>query len=183
MDDAILALALFEPELAPNFGAMLRLAACFGVPVEVIEPTGFPLDDRRIRRAGMDYVPLSRWRRHLDFAAFEAWRRAHARRLVLLSTAGERPYHRFAFQPRDVLLLGRESSGVPEAVRAAADVALRIPIRLETRSLNVVTAAAIVLGEAARQLGMLDELDRHCRDRCHGRSPKDTGSGMVRGPA
>lgn len=155
-----LAIALFEPELAPNFGAMLRLAACFGVPVEVIEPAGFPLDDRRIRRAGMDYLRHARWRRHLDFAAFERWRRADARRLVLLSTRAPLAYHRFAFRPGDVLLLGRESSGVPDAVRAAADAVLRVPIRPETRSLNLVTAAAIALGEAARQLGVLDEPDR-----------------------
>lgn len=154
------AIALFEPELAPNFGAMLRLAACFGARVEVIEPAGFPLDDRRIRRAGMDYIAHVRWHRHLDFAAFERWRKADARRLVLLSTKGELAYHRFAFRPDDVLLFGRESSGVPERVRSAADAVLRIPIRPQTRSLNVVTAAALVLAEAARQLGVLDELDQ-----------------------
>lgn len=171
---AELGIVVFEPELAPNFGALLRLAACFGVPVEVIEPAGFPLDDRRIRRAGMDYLRHARWRRHPDFAAFERWRRADARRLVLLSTRAPLAYHRFAFRPRDLLLLGRESSGVPDGVRAAADVVLRVPIRPETRSLNLVTAAAVVLGEAARQIGALDELDR-CRGRRSRRDAEAAG--------
>ncbi len=170
------AIALFEPELAPNFGAMLRLAACFGAVVEVVEPAGFPLDDRRIRRAGMDYIGHVRWHRHPDFAAFERWRRASARRLVLLSTRGDLAYHRFAFRPEDVLLFGRESSGVPETVRRAADAVLRIPIRPETRSLNVVTAAALVLGEAARQLGVLDELDRRRSAGCLGRTAEGPGA-------
>jgi len=153
-----LRIALFQPDLAPNFGAMLRLCACFGVAVEVIEPCGFPLDDRRIRRAGMDYLRHVVWRRHMDWPAFEAWRRAGRRRLVALSRHAALPFHRFAFRPDDVLLLGRESAGLPPDILAAADCALTIPLRPEVRSLNVVTAAAIVLAEALRQLGVLDEL-------------------------
>lgn len=155
-----LRIALFQPDLAPNFGAMLRLAACFGAVVEVIEPCGFPLDDRRIRRTGMDYLRHAVWHRHMDWAAFDAWRRGAGRRLVALSRHAPLPYHRFAFRPDDVLLLGRESAGLPTEVLAAADHALTIPLRPEVRSLNVVTAAAIVLAEALRQLGVLDELAR-----------------------
>jgi len=166
-----LRLALFEPDLAPNFGAMLRLAACFGAAVDVIEPCGFPLDDRRIRRTGMDYLAHVRWRRHADFAAFERWRRAEGRRLVALSRHAARPHHRFAFAADDVLLLGRESAGLPAPVRAVADVVLTIPMRPGLRSLNVVTAAAIVLAEALRQLGVLDDW-----------IPRDHGDGGPQGP-
>lgn len=155
-----LRIALFEPDLAPNFGAMLRLAACFGVPVEVIEPCGFPLDDRRIRRAGMDYVRHARWHRHLDRQTFLDWCRCERRRLLALSRHAELPFHRFAFAPRDVLLFGRESAGLPPDMLAAADVRLTVPIRPEVRSLNLVTAAAIVLAEALRQLGVLDDYAR-----------------------
>ncbi len=137
---------------------MLRLCACFGVTVEVIEPCGFPLDDRRIRRTGMDYLRHAVWRRHVDWPAFESWRRSEGRRLVALSRHASLPHHRFAFRPDDVLLLGRESAGLPPEVLAAADHALAIPMRPQLRSLNVVTAAAIVLAEALRQLGVLDEL-------------------------
>lgn len=150
-------LALYQPDRPHNFGAALRLCACFGVRLGVIEPCGFPLDDRRIRQAALDYLAHARWVRHLDFAAFDAARLAEGRRLVLLSTRGERPYHRVSFRPGDTLLLGRESAGVPEAVHARADLRVRIPLRPGLRSLNVVTAGAIVLAEALRQTGGFDE--------------------------
>ncbi len=151
-----LSVALFEPELASNFGAMLRLCACLGVDVEVIEPCGFPLDDRRIRRAGMDYVDHVRYRRHADWARFRAWRATAERRLVLLTSRGDVAHHRFAFRPADILLFGRETCGVPDEVRRQVDAAVRVPVRPGVRCLNLVTAAAIALGEAFRQLGEWD---------------------------
>lgn len=158
-------LALFEPDQPGNFGAALRLAACFGVGLEVIEPCGFPLDERRIRRAAMDYARHAAFRRHVDLAAFIAAMREEGRRLVLLSTAARTAYHRFAFAPGDVLVLGSESGGAPPALRQAA-ASVRIPIRAGLRSLNVVTAAAIGLAEALRQIGGLpmDEEDDRLPD-------------------
>jgi len=150
-------IALYQPELAPNFGAMLRLCACLGVDVEIVEPCGFPLDDRRIRRSGMDYLEHVRYRRHLDWGAFRAWLAEDGRRLVLLSRHAALAYHRVSYEAGDVLLLGRESRGVPDIVRERADLAVRIPMRPAVRSLNLVTAAAIVLGEALRQQGAFDD--------------------------
>ena len=156
-----LRIALHEPDLAPNFGAMLRLAACLGAEVEVIEPCGFPLDDRRIRRSGMDYLRHVRWHRHPDFATFQHACRTAGRRIIALSRHAHRPYHRFTFAPTDVLLLGAESRGLPAAIQARADAVLAIPLRPGLRSLNLVTAAAIVLAEALRQLGVFDVWSAH----------------------
>ncbi len=152
-----LRLALHQPDRPHNFGAALRLCACLGVRLDVIEPCGFPLDDRRIRAASLDYGGHARWVRHMDFAAFETERLAERRRLVLLSTAGERFYHHTVFEPDDILMLGSESAGVPEPVHRCADLRVRIPLRPGMRSLNVATAAAIVLAEALRQTGGLPE--------------------------
>jgi tRNA (cytidine/uridine-2'-O-)-methyltransferase len=127
------------------------LAACLGVALDVIEPCGFPLSDRALKRAAMDYAAQAEVARHDSWAAFTSARTG--RRLVLFTTKAAEPLHGFAFQPDDVLLFGRESAGVPEAVHQAADARLVIPIRPETRSLNVVTAAAVALGEALRQTG------------------------------
>jgi tRNA (cytidine/uridine-2'-O-)-methyltransferase len=146
-------LTLFEPDIPQNTGAILRLGACLGVPVDIIEPCGFLLDDRRLRRAGMDYLASVALMRHASWTAFQAARPPG--RLVLLTTRGAVPYHRFAFRPDDVLLLGRESAGVPEAVHEAAEARLRIPLRQGQRSLNVALAAALVLGEALRQTDLL----------------------------
>ena len=127
------------------------MAACLGVGLDVIEPCGFPLSDRALRRAAMDYAGQAEIARHDSWAAFRA---ARAReRLVLFTTRAAEPLHGFVFRPGDVLLFGRESAGVPDEVHAAADARLVIPIRSETRSLNVVTAAAVALGEALRQTG------------------------------
>lgn len=154
-DPAPLRLALVEPDQPGNFGAALRLAACFGVALEVVEPCGFPLDDRRIRRVGMDYAPHVAVRRHVDLARFLATMDGEGRRLVLLSARAETAYHRFAFAPHDVLVVGSESRGAPPALVAHVPVRLRIPIRPGMRSLNMVTAAAIGLAEALRQLDAL----------------------------
>ena len=145
-------LALFEPDIPQNTGAIMRLAACLGVALDLIEPAGFLLSDRRLKRAGMDYLALVELRRHRSWATFLDGRDRH-HRLILLTTKGSVPYHRFVFAPDDILLLGRESAGVPDAVHAAADARLRIPLREGARSLNVALAAAMVLGEALRQTG------------------------------
>lgn len=148
-----LVLALYQPDIPQNAGALLRTCACLGVAAALIEPAGFPTTDRHFRRAGMDYLDAVALDRHASFAAFEAWRRAEPpRRLVLLTTAGARDYRDAAYRPGDVLMVGRESAGVPAAVHAAADLRVLIPMRPPLRSLNVAVAAAMVLGEALRQL-------------------------------
>ena len=147
----MVALALYQPDIPQNAGTIMRLCACLGVEVHVIEPAGFDLSDRTLRRAGMDYLEHVRLMRHLSWQDFEEWRRQQGRRLVLLTTAATRPYADFAYADADILLLGRESAGVPEAVHEAADAQLVIPIAAGLRSLNVATAAAMVLGEALRQ--------------------------------
>src|SRR5579862_1535323 len=143
-------LALFEPDIPQNTGAILRLAACWGVAVDLIEPFGFLWSDRQLKRAGMDYLGQVAIARHASWARFCADRPPG--RLVLLTTHGTVPHHRFAFAADDILLLGRESAGVPPAVHEAADARLAIPMRAGLRSINVALAAAIVLGEALRQL-------------------------------
>ncbi len=146
-------LALFEPDIPQNAGAMLRLAACLGVPVDVIEPCGFVFADKRLRRAGMDYLDRVALRRHVSWPAFLAARDGGLGRLVLLTTRAETPYAAFRFHADDVLLVGRESAGVPEAVHGAADARVHVPMAAGMRSLNVAVAAAMVLGEALRQTG------------------------------
>ena len=158
MAAASLTLALYQPDIPQNAGTMLRLCACLGLDAAIIEPAGFPTSDRHFRRAGLDYLDAVAIVRHLSFEAFELWRQGAGRRLVLLTTSGALPYSRFAFAPGDVLLVGRESAGVPPAVHAAADARLRVPMRPAFRSLNVAVAAATVLGEAMRQTGGWDAL-------------------------
>jgi tRNA (cytidine/uridine-2'-O-)-methyltransferase len=148
-----LRLALYQPDIPQNAGTMLRMAACFGVAVDIIEPAGFPVSDRHFRRAGMDYLDLCEIARHISWRTFDEARRADGRRLVLLTTKGEAAYADFRFSPFDTLMVGRESAGVPEEVRAAVDARIVIPMRPELRSLNVAVSAAIVLGEALRQTG------------------------------
>jgi len=148
-------LALFEPDIAQNAGAIIRTCACLGADAAIIEPAGFRMGDSRFRRAGMDYLPAVAIGVHDSWAKFEDWRAACGRRLILLTTRGETSLWDFVFRENDILLMGRESSGVPPAVRAAADAAVRIPIRPPLRSLNVGVAAAIALTEALRQLRRL----------------------------
>jgi tRNA (cytidine/uridine-2'-O-)-methyltransferase len=150
-------IALYEPDIPQNTGTILRLGACLGVPVHIIEPAGFPVSDRSFRRAGLDYLDAVKIERHISFAAFEEWRKANGRRLVLLTTKGDTRYPDFAFHDGDLLLVGRESSGVPDRVHAAADVSLRIPMREGLRSLNIAVALSMVLGEALRQTGRLND--------------------------
>ncbi|UYN95216.1 MAG: tRNA (cytidine(34)-2'-O)-methyltransferase [Enhydrobacter sp.] len=144
-------LALFQPDIPQNLGAFIRLSACLGVPLDIVEPCGFPVDDRRMRRAAMDYIDLARIARHASWEAFRRDRQPG--RLVLLTTAAALRLPDMAFRPDDILLVGRESAGVPDDVHQAADLRLRIPLQKGTRSLNVALAAAMVLSEALRQTG------------------------------
>jgi len=142
-------LALFEPDIPQNLGAFIRLAACLGAPLDIIEPCGFPLDDKRIRRAAMAYVDLARIVRHASWQAF--MRDRAPGRLVLLTTSGAQRFPDVAFRTDDTLLLGRESAGVPAEIHDAADLRVRIPLQKGARSLNVALAAAMVLSEGLRQ--------------------------------
>jgi tRNA (cytidine/uridine-2'-O-)-methyltransferase len=145
-------LALFEPEIAGNVGAVMRLGACFGVPIDLIEPMGFAWDDKRVRRTAMDYIDHVEVVRH---PSFDAFRQATPGRLVLLTTKADTSLYDFAFQADDILMFGKESAGVPAGVAAACDARLRIPIRPEVRSFNLATSAALALGEALRQTSLL----------------------------
>ena len=158
MSAAPIALALYEPDIAANAGAMMRTCACLGIDAAIIEPAGFPVSDRRFLRSGMDYLDHVAIERHASFERFETWRRTTGRRLVLLTTKGELRLWDFDFHPGDVLMVGRESAGVPDAVAAVADARVRIPIRPPLRSLNVGIAAALALGEALRQLRQVNDL-------------------------
>ncbi|MGB5185141.1 MAG: tRNA (cytidine(34)-2'-O)-methyltransferase [Xanthobacteraceae bacterium] len=146
-------LALYQPDIAQNTGTILRLCGCLGIEAHIIEPAGFPSTDRAFRRAGMDYLEAVAITRHASWRDFETWRRAAALRLILFTTKATRRYLDFSFAPDDVLLFGRESAGAPEAVHAAADARLLIPMRPGMRSLNVAMAAALAAGEALRQTG------------------------------
>ena len=130
---------------------MLRLAACLGVPVEIIEPAAFDVSDRNLRRSGMDYLTHATIARHISWRAFEAWRRETEGRLVLATTKGAMPYADFIYEPSDIILVGRESAGVPDEVHAAADARIVVPMQPGMRSLNVAVTAAMILGEALRQ--------------------------------
>jgi tRNA (cytidine/uridine-2'-O-)-methyltransferase len=145
-------IALYEPDIPQNAGAILRLGACMGVPVDIIEPCGFLMDDRHLRRAAMDYLAAADFARHASWARYLAERIPG--RLLLLTAQGDAPYHRFPYHPDDTLLLGRETAGVPPEVHACAEARLVIPLRPGLRSLNVAVAAAMVLGEALRQTGL-----------------------------
>jgi len=149
-------LALFEPDIPQNTGALLRLAACFGVAVDLIEPCGFLLDDRRLKRATLDYAADVRLCRHISWEAFRAKRDPQSR-LILMTTMGSVPLHRFTFAPEDTILLGRESAGVPEYVHRVVAARVLIPLRPGARSLNVALTGAIALAEALRQTALFPQ--------------------------
>ena len=144
-------IALYEPDIPQNTGTILRLCACLGVAVDIIEPAGFPTSDRAFRRAGMDYLDQVEIIRHASWATFERWRLEARSRLILFTTKASLSYLDHAYWADDVLLFGRESSGVPNAVHEAADARLLVPMREGLRSLNVAMAAAMAVGEALRQ--------------------------------
>jgi tRNA (cytidine/uridine-2'-O-)-methyltransferase len=148
-------LALFQPDIPQNLGTVTRLCACLGVPLDIIEPCGFPLSDKALKRAAMDYGVLGEITRHASWTTFLAAPGRGEGRLVLFTTQAAEPYLTFDFEAGDTLLFGRESAGVPEEVHAAADARLLIPLRPEARSLNLATAAAMSLGEALRQVSSL----------------------------
>lgn len=149
---AVMRLALYQPDIPQNAGGALRLSACLGAAVDIIEPCGFLWEDKRLRRSGMDYAEIANVTRHESWDAYGRWRAEQGGgRLVLLTTRGAIPHTDFAFRPDDTLLLGRESCGVPDSVHDAVEARVVVVQRPGTRSLNVVTAAAIVLAEALRQ--------------------------------
>jgi tRNA (cytidine/uridine-2'-O-)-methyltransferase len=154
-------LALYQPDIPQNAGTILRMAACLGVDCDVIGPAGFDMSDRALRRAGLDYLDQVVIRRHASFAAFDAARRAEGKRLILLTTAADTLYTCFTFNNDDILMLGRESAGVPASVHEAAEARLIVPMRRGLRSLNVAVAGAMVLGEALRQTGQFERLSAH----------------------
>jgi len=146
-------IALFEPDIPQNTGTALRLAACLGVEVHLIEPAGFPVSDRAFRRAGMDYLDQVALTRHPSWQDFERWRKAAGLRLVLFTTKATMSYLDHRYEARDMLLFGRESAGVPDHVHEAAEARLRIPMRAGMRSINVAMTCAMAVGEALRQTG------------------------------
>jgi tRNA (cytidine/uridine-2'-O-)-methyltransferase len=149
-------LALYQPDIPQNVGSLIRLAACFGLPLEIVEPCGFAFDERRIRRVAMDYREQAQMTRHPSWEAFLQAVRQPPARLLLLTTKGERSLYEAAFQPDDILLLGRESGGVPPQVAQACDLRLRIPLAAGVRSLNIAQAASVAAGEAMRQMSIRD---------------------------
>jgi len=146
-----LRIALYEPDIPQNTGTILRMAACLGLPVEIIEPCGFVWGGKHMRRAGMDYLDHVIVTRHLNWAAFQEDLPGHRR--LLLTTKTDQVYTAFTFQPGDILILGRESAGVPDCVHGDVDAQLTIPLKPGLRSFNLAVASAMVAGEALRQLG------------------------------
>jgi tRNA (cytidine/uridine-2'-O-)-methyltransferase len=147
----VIRLGLFQPDIPQNTGTMLRMAACLGVPVEIVEPAGFDVSDRNFRRAGLDYLDRVAITRHASWRRFEEWRAASGARLVLATARGALPYTDLSFQSGDIVLMGRESAGAPEEVHEAADARVLIPMQPGMRSLNIAVSAAMILGEALRQ--------------------------------
>ena len=146
-------LALYQPDIAQNTGTLLRLGACLGVRAHIIHPTGFPFSRRELKRGGLDYLDHAEIIEHDSYDHFARWQRDSGKRLVLLTTKTDQSAYDFAYTHDDILMLGRESAGVPEAVAAQADARIRIPMRDGLRSINVAIAAAMILGEALRQTG------------------------------
>ena len=145
-------IALFQPDIPQNTGNILRLAACFNITVDIIEPAGFIFDDKKFKRAAMDYYKFVKLRRHSDWKDFLSWYQKNNYRLVLLTTKGIKKYTSYKFEKNDLLLFGRESAGVPKNIHEIADERLIIPMAKGLRSLNVSSSVAIVVGEACRQL-------------------------------
>jgi len=146
-------IALYQPDIPQNTGTILRMAACLGVTVHLIEPAGFPISDSALKRAGMDYLERASMRRHRSFADFELFRLTRNQRLVLLTTKAEDIYTEFQYRADDILLMGRESTGVPESIHELADARLTIPMIEGMRSLNVAVSTGMALGEVLRQTG------------------------------
>lgn len=150
-------LALFQPDIPQNTGTLLRLGACLDLPIDIIEPCGFMFNEKAMKRAGMDYLEMANYRRHDSWHDFLQYRQKNPQeygRIVLLTTHASKPYTEFEFQKNDIILMGRESAGVPEAVHQIADARLLIPMNEKARSINVAVSAVMVVGEALRQTGL-----------------------------
>ncbi len=147
-----LRIALYQPDIPGNAGTIIRTAACLGLGVDIIEPAGFDLSDRALKRSGMDYVEQAAMARHLNWEAFDIWRKSEHRRLILASTKAAMPYTKFNFNDDDIVLFGRESSGVPDNIHQNADVRILIPMVEGRRSLNLAVSVGIIASEALRQL-------------------------------
>lgn len=153
-----IALALYQPDIALNTGTLLRLGACLGVPVHIIHPTGFAFSRAALKRSGMDYLDSVEMIEHDSYARFDHWRRDQGKRLVLLTTRASTPHHGTQYEADDILMVGRESAGVPPEIADSAELRVRIPMQPASRSLNVAISASIVLGEALRQTGGFERL-------------------------
>ena len=155
-------LALFQPDIPQNTGTLLRLGACLDVEVDIIEPCGYIFSEKTLKRAGMDYLDLVKYRRHHSWEHFLQYRAEHPEeygRIVLLTTKASEPYYDFKFQPNDIILIGRESAGVPEEVHQTADARLLIPMNHNARSINVAVSAVMVVGECLRQTQMFPSME------------------------
>ena len=148
-------IALFEPDIPQNTGNIFRLSACLGIPVDIIEPTGFIFDDKRFKRALMDYINFINYKRHLDWKEFYQWSQENNFRLILLTTKSKTNYTNFNFSKLDIIIFGRESAGVPDYVHNQVNERLTIPMQKGLRSLNISSSVAMVIGEASRQLNLI----------------------------
>ena len=144
--------ALFQPDIPQNTGNILRLGACLGISIDIIEPTGYIFDDRRFKRSSMDYISHTDYKRHIDWSDFFNWSKKNNFRLILLTTKSKKKYYNYNFKDNDILLFGRESAGVTEEVHESVDEELTIPMKNGLRSINVSSSVALVVGEACRQL-------------------------------
>ena len=155
--DRFMRIALYQPEIAGNLGTILRTCACLDVPVDIIEPCGFPFSDRSLKRAGMDYFDHVRYTRHADWDAFRKTVNSRDVRIILLSSKADQPHYGFAYRKSDILLFGSEGSGVPLTIHDQCDDRITIPMKADMRSLNLAVAAGMALGEALRQTGQFPE--------------------------
>ena len=148
-------IALYQPDIPQNTGNIFRLGACLGVPVDIIEPTGFIFDDKKFKRSSMDYINYTDYKRHDDWEHFYKWIQENKLRLILLTTKSNKSLYNFEFLPSDILLFGRESAGVPENIHKMVDYRLTIPMQDRVRSINLSSSVALVLGEGLRQTNQL----------------------------
>ena len=148
-------IALFEPDIPQNAGNIFRLGACLGIPVDIIEPAGFVIDDKRLKRASMDYYDYLELKKHLSWEKFYEWSKENSYRLILLTTKSTKSYYDYKYQPNDIILFGRESAGVPEEVHKIIKNRLKIPMNNQVRSLNIASSVAIVLAESLRQIELI----------------------------
>jgi tRNA (cytidine/uridine-2'-O-)-methyltransferase len=150
--DSFISLALYQPDIAGNTGTIIRTCACLGLNLHIIEPAGFDISDRALKRSGMDYIEQALVRRHLTFDDFNQWRKTENKRLILATTKTNQSYTKFQFTPHDIILFGRESCGVPETVHECANKSITILMKETARSLNLAISVAMIAGEAVRQL-------------------------------